>query len=265
MNKKYRSAIWKLSKNELESLIQNSQTMSDVLSFFGLRNKGSNYQTLVRRLKYEKIDYSKFKSNQSVGRIRPIVSLEEVLTENSNYSRATLKKRLIKEGLLENKCVKCGLGPEWEKQKLVMVLDHVNGIHNDNRIENLRLLCPNCNSQTTTFAGKNNRREIYEKNCKGCGIEIKGKRKDKKYCRQCEEKQVFRTSPRLCFRKVERPSKEELKKMLWEIPTTKLAEQYGVSDQAIGKWAKTYGLEKPPRGYWAQKGKTNLNRREPTI
>jgi transposase-like protein len=54
-------------------------------------------------------------------------------------------------------------------------------------------------------------------------------------------------------RKVDRPSKEELKKLLWEIPTQRLAEKYGVSDVAISKWAKSYGIDKPPRGYWAKK------------
>jgi len=54
-------------------------------------------------------------------------------------------------------------------------------------------------------------------------------------------------------RKVERPSKEELQRLLWEFPTVKLAEKYGISDKAIEKWAKAYGLTKPPRGYWARK------------
>jgi hypothetical protein len=58
---------------------------------------------------------------------------------------------------------------------------------------------------------------------------------------------------RLKKRKAERPSKEDLKKLLWEIPTQKLAETYGVSDVAISKWAKSYGIDKPPRGYWAKK------------
>ena len=51
-------------------------------------------------------------------------------------------------------------------------------------------------------------------------------------------------------RKVERPSKEELEKMLWEKPTTCLAKEFGVSGKAIEKWCKTYGIHKPPRGYW---------------
>lgn len=59
--------------------------------------------------------------------------------------------------------------------------------------------------------------------------------------------------PRLSARKVERPSKEELQKLLWEKPTTLVAKDFGVSDKAIAKWAKSYGLSKPPRGYWKKK------------
>jgi transcription elongation factor Elf1 len=255
MNKKFRSPIWQINTNEFAKLVNQSRTIGDVLSYFGLRDHGSNYQTLVRRFQYEGIDYSKFSANKGLSGIRRRLTLDKILVENSSYSRNSLKQRLIKEGLLDNKCSKCGLEPEWQGQKLVMVIDHINGIHNDNRFQNLRLLCPNCNSQTTTFAGRNVHRKIYIKNCKGCGIKIKGTKKYKKYCKQCKEKDVWRKRPNLGARKITRPSKEELKKMLWEMPTTKIAERYGVSDKAVSKWAKTYELEKPPRGYWAQMSK----------
>lgn len=62
---------------------------------------------------------------------------------------------------------------------------------------------------------------------------------------------------RYLSRKVIRPSKEELKNLLWEMPTIKVASQFGVSDKAIEKWAKAYKIEKPPRGYWAKKAAEN--------
>jgi len=81
--------------------------------------------------------------------------LESVMTENSTYNRCHLKRRLIQDGIIANKCCECGLAPEWNGKKLVLVLDHINGVSNDHRKENLRLLCPNCNSQQSTFAGRN--------------------------------------------------------------------------------------------------------------
>ena len=66
----------------------------------------------------------------------------------------------MKSGILKNKCSICGLDGKWNDKKLIMVLDHINGINNDNRKENLRMLCPNCNSQQPTFAGRNKRNNL---------------------------------------------------------------------------------------------------------
>ena len=68
--------------------------------------------------------------------------------------RHNIKNRLIRAGILENRCGECGL-TEWRGKRLGIQIDHVNGIRDDNRIENLRMLCPNCHSQTETFAGYN--------------------------------------------------------------------------------------------------------------
>ena len=70
---------------------------------------------------------------------------------------AHLKERLVKEKYLEYKCAECGI-TEWNGKPLSLHLDHINGINNDHRIENLRFLCPNCHSQTNTYAGKNKKK-----------------------------------------------------------------------------------------------------------
>lgn len=82
-------------------------------------------------------------------------SIDEILVENSTYMNiALLKEKLIKLGLLEYKCHICGINT-WNNKKISLHLDHINGKHDDHRIENLRFLCPNCHSQTSTYAGKN--------------------------------------------------------------------------------------------------------------
>lgn len=82
--------------------------------------------------------------------------LEEILVENSTYTnRWRLKIRLLRANLIDNICYKCGLEPKWNGEPLSLQIDHINGKSNDNRLCNLRMLCPNCHSQTPNFAGRN--------------------------------------------------------------------------------------------------------------
>lgn len=81
--------------------------------------------------------------------------LEEILVENSTARSTYVRKRLIDEGVLEERCVKCKIGPVWCGEPITLQLDHINGDSTDNRLENLRILCPNCHSQTDTYCGRN--------------------------------------------------------------------------------------------------------------
>lgn len=83
------------------------------------------------------------------------IPMEDILVVNSTYARHNLKRRLLEGKYIKYKCECCGLGDEWNGKKIVLQLDHVNGINNDHRLENLRFLCPNCHTQQDTYAAKN--------------------------------------------------------------------------------------------------------------
>lgn len=269
MQRKKRSPIWKCSREELQAIVDNSMTYSQILGCFGLRNIGSNHLTLKKRLDEENIDYVKIKENKGkYGKnFHPPLPLEAVMIENSTYSRCALKSRLIKNGMLIEECAECKMSPIWNGKKLILVLDHINGVSNDNRLENLRLLCPNCNSQTDTFAGKSNRVKIEPNksiNSKIKKEKVNVNRTKKIHLCECgNEITKAKLRCRLCFNKsrrvVERPSKDELEKMIWEIPTQEIGKMFGVSDNAVGKWCKSYNIEKPPRGYWQKKKYNKLD------
>lgn len=88
----------------------------------------------------------------------------QVFVENSEYinNRINLKERILKNGWMEYRCVECGLEGEWNGKPLVLQLDHINGVNSDHRLENLRFLCPNCHTQTDTYAGKSRSRLKYK-------------------------------------------------------------------------------------------------------
>lgn len=195
------------------------------------------------------------------------VPLSSVMVAGSMYNRCALKRRLNKEGILKNLCAICGQLPEWNGKPLVMVLDHINGVNNDNRLENLRLLCPHCNSQQDTFCrGHGHTKGIFV--CISCGKKMRHETKSKMCltcCRSAVKNKKCATcgSPvkrgaskcRKCFnatRKTLRPEKEELARIVWEISSEQVAKKYGVSGASVAKWCKLYGIPKPSRGYWAK-------------
>lgn len=155
--------IFECDKTYLQQLVKESNTYSDVLKKLGLRPVGSNRYNLKEKIKTENIDDSHMASNCGFGWSsgKSLIKKDDVLryfVEKSSIDRASIKKYILRYDLLSYVCQKCHQNPTWNNEILVLDLDHINGKRNDNRLENLRFLCPNCHSQEKT-----SNRRLYQK------------------------------------------------------------------------------------------------------
>lgn len=150
--------IYKLSDEQFVELLKKSSTISEVLFKLGYTVKGNSwgYSQVKRRMDDLNLDYSIFKGKSAVIKITKLnnVRKEDILKENCKHQRTVLRRYVIKNNLIPYKCEICGC-TEWQGKTLSLELDHINGINNDNRLENLRFLCPNCHSQTSTYGSRN--------------------------------------------------------------------------------------------------------------
>lgn len=158
----------KLSKEELQSLLDTFETRAKLLSSLGLSVTGGNYRTLGSKIIEFNLDTSHLKGlswakgKQFFGRqsFKKTIPLKDVLVRNSTYTSShRVKQRLIAEGIFKPICIMC-LNTQWLGKQIPLELDHINGDHRDNRLENLRLLCPNCHSTTDTYRGKKSKKNI---------------------------------------------------------------------------------------------------------
>ena len=137
----------------LPKVIKDCQSMADVLRAVGLRDHGDNHKTAKRYIKEMGLSTDHFVKNK--GGSDSVCTDEEIFCKNSKVARHTVKRRIKSKKLLEYKCAKCDNEGRWMNKPLSLHLEHKNGVSNDNRLENLEYLCPNCHSQTSTYGGKN--------------------------------------------------------------------------------------------------------------
>lgn len=155
-----KSKVYTTTDSQFTALVLSSNSMSDLLRKIGLSTNGGNSNKVAKERIHTlgiSTDHFTIKIAKTTDSTR--YTLEEACVANSTYqNRTKLKERLIKEKWLIYHCYICRL-VDWNNQPIALHLDHINGINNDHRLENLRLLCPNCHSQTETYAGKNKIRQ----------------------------------------------------------------------------------------------------------
>ena len=269
------------TKEQFINAVKNNFSIAGVLKELNLNIAGAGYKTVKLYVEKFQLNTSHWTGQGHGTTIQALHKhntqpIENILIANSFYnSTNNLKKRLLNLNMLTNHCYICDQLPIWKEQKLVMVLDHINGDNRDHRIENLRLLCPNCNSQQSTFTGKNikiNRRPKITCTCKNCNKILKQERKTglcihcsgilkhtenhKAHynnlvgiCQDCGTTTKGRSNlcPKCSHKKnrivPERPPYEILLKEIKETNFCAVGRKYGVSDNAIRKWIKTYEKE----------------------
>lgn len=216
------------SKEELEQIVEQSTSLKEIIFKLGYSTAAGNCNTVIARLDKYGINYSNLTGPKTLTKRQE----DNVFIENSTASQATLRRWYFKGQYTPYICSICGQEPVWCGKELTLILDHINGKNHDDRLENLRWVCPNCNQQLDTTGYKQMRR-----------IAISEKPIKKYYCIECGQEITKDSQSGLCVscsskatRIVERPAREELKTLIRTMPFTQIAKQFGVSDNAIRKW-----------------------------
>jgi hypothetical protein len=238
----------KYTEAEARAAIEESRSFAEALRRLGMCASGNNWRTLktyaisVWHIPFDHFDpHASSRAALERGRYteRP---LSEILVEGSSFSRGHLKKRLYAAGLKTRRCELCGQGELWRGRRLSLILDHINGIRDDHRLENLRIVCPNCAATLATHCGRNVKRT---RECATCGNEFKPAGSKQRYCsHRCGSVSPASGDAHLAQRRVERPPYEQLVAEIAATSWSAVGRKYGVSDNAIRKWVRAYERER---------------------
>jgi Zn finger protein HypA/HybF involved in hydrogenase expression len=243
----------RFTEDEARAAIAGARSFSDALRRLGLRPAGGNHATLRKYAARWSISTDHFDPaairREALSRANSAIPLADVLVRGSTYSRANLKRRLLETGLKKAACEMCGQGESWRGSRLALILDHINGVHDDNRFENLRILCPNCAATLATHCGRKNVVAVDGRDCLHCGRTFMPKTHRQRYCSAgCGSRYARDGAARPDARKVVRPSYEQLLREISESSFLAVGRRYGVSDNAIRKWVRQYEREAEASG-----------------
>lgn len=242
---------YKFSDIDFTDAVKSSFSIRDSLLKLGFSACGAAYSVFHSRVKKLNIDISHFTGQghlkgktHSWSKKLDIIKL--LVSDSNRVLHVRDKQRLIEENYLINLCYKCGLKDTWQNELINLQIDHINGNRFDHRIENLRLLCPNCHSQTETFCGKNIKHHVKIRKIKYIPQEKKKcilcfnfvKNINSTYCLKCFNSNRCELRKYKTPTKINWPTIEELKVQLKTISYVQLGKKLGISDNAIRKHLK---------------------------
>ena len=252
MPRKRTSIIWTTNRQQLQKIINESSAITEVLKKLGLDPYAGNHKTLHARIQEDKINIKELTNKRNKQRSKHLKTLQstnkmsndQIFCLNTHRSSKNLKRRIINENLLPCHCAICGIKNTWNHKPLSLQLDHIDGDKKNNQLSNLRLLCPNCHSQTDNFAGRKARKKRF---CNQCKKPIKTKNK---YCEECLSKVLGNKTRKF------NPSKEHLSKTIvnFNYNICAVGRHFGVSDNAIRKRCRLLKISH------TKKGRTGSNR-----
>ena len=213
---------------EFSKIVSESSSLTNCVYNLGYNApSGSVSQLVKQRISKLNLDISHF-SNNSINKVKR--TPDNIFIENSTAVQATLRRYYKDGNYTPYKCSICGQEPFWNGKELTLILDHINGKNHDDRLENLRWVCPNCNQQLDTTGGKNQQHKEHQINlCQSCGIPIS---KTATHCIKCSNQ----------LRQNNIIEREELKILIRSMPFVSIGKKYNVSDNAIRKWCDKYNL-----------------------
>ena len=265
-----KSKMLNYSAKELQEIFNNSSSYKEVLMSMGMSPHGSNYITLRKIIDEYDLDLSVISQNRDAEKHKILetnrkeIPIGDIIYSNieKDFNGQSLKRKLINEGIKEEKCEKCG-NTMWMGQKIHLHLHHKDGNHKNNYIENLQFLCPNCHAMTENYAGKRIQHNKIVKNmdrsktkkgisedglrlydgyggykvlCPVCGKNYM--EKVAKKCRECYENE--RIKPKI--------EKKELYDLLQSHSYNEVGKIYGVDRKTIKSWHRYYAKQDKANG-----------------
>lgn len=151
-NPKKKSIIYSTPDKDFLAIVENEKSVADCLVKLGVTPRSANYRNFYSRCRDLGVTPPKAKNGAHHKKA------SDIFIKSDRVYRRTVKSRILKEGLKEYRCEICGQKPIWNNKPLILTLDHINGDPTDNRLENLRFICPNCDRQLPTYCARNRKK-----------------------------------------------------------------------------------------------------------